>query len=169
MNKTLHLTLFLGIVCAIAGAGLSFVNSVTAPKIAENEIASVKASLEVVYPGGNFVAVDYVDDEGLISEVYQETSNGYIFKMNGMGYNSNGFTYMVAINNDGEIDAFVELEQNETNGFGARCFTDEYTSQLIGKTTDDEYPALSGATLTSSSIVKGLNAAAAAFEQLAGK
>ena len=164
MNKTLHLTLFLGVVCAIAGAGLSFVNSFTAPKIAENEMAGVKATLEMVYPGGEFTAVDFVDDTGLVAEVYQEASNGYIFKMNGMGYNTNGFTYMVAINNDGAVDAFVELEQNETSGFGARCFTDEYTSQLIGQS--DNFPTLSGASLTSGSIVKGLDAAKAVFESL---
>ena len=50
MKKIIHLTLFLAIVSAIAGAALAFANQMTAPIIAANEEATEKASLLELYP-----------------------------------------------------------------------------------------------------------------------
>ena len=74
---------------------------------------------------------------------------------------------MVAIDNDGKISGFQELEQAETSGFGARCFEDDYKSQITSITVSDDVPLLSGATLTSTAIKNGITAAEALFN--AGK
>ena len=42
MKKILHLTIFLALVAAIAGAALGIANSLTAPVIARNELEAEK-------------------------------------------------------------------------------------------------------------------------------
>ena len=45
MNKILHLTLFLGIVSAIAGGALAFANQITSPIITANNEKQEKETL----------------------------------------------------------------------------------------------------------------------------
>ena len=49
-NSSIYKTVLLGVVCAVAGVLLAVVNSITAPVIAENEIAAVKQNLIAIYP-----------------------------------------------------------------------------------------------------------------------
>ena len=53
-NSAQYKALLLGALCAVCGLLLSVVNSITAPIIAENALATVKASLEQIYPGASF-------------------------------------------------------------------------------------------------------------------
>ena len=62
------------------------------------------------------------------------------------------------------MDGFQVLEENETAGFGKRCFEDEYVSQINALTSSDTAPLLSGATLTSTAIQKGFDAAKTLFD-----
>ena len=86
-----------------------------------------------------------------------------IYKVKGVGYNADGFTYLLAFNEDGSVGGFQVLEENETAGFGKRCFEDEYVSQINALTSSDTAPLLSGATLTSTAIQKGFDAAKTLF------
>ena len=158
----------LGLRCAFCGLTLSGVNAITAPKIEEARLAKIKANLEQFYPGAEFSEVrDYQDDTGLVKGVYVAEGKGMIYNLKVTGYNSSGFTFMVAYNDDGTVAGFTPIEQNETSGFGSRCFDPEYINQILELTADDEAPLLSGATLTSSAIRNGMAAASALFE--AGK
>ena len=49
MKKIIHLTVFLAIIAALAGAALGFANSVTAPVIAENALKAERETLKVIY------------------------------------------------------------------------------------------------------------------------
>ncbi len=158
----------LGLLCAFCGLTLSGVNAITAPKIEEARLAKIKANLEQFYPGAEFSEVrDYQDDTGLVKGVYVAEGKGMIYNLKVTGYNSSGFTFMVAYNDDGTVAGFTPIEQNETSGFGSRCFDPEYINQILELTADDDAPLLSGATLTSSAIRNGMAAASALFE--AGK
>jgi len=174
MNKesSVYKMLVLGILCAVCGLLLSFVNKVTAPIIEQNQLAVVKAELEKIYPGADFkdVTDDYIgqDETGLIDGIYVAEGKGYVFTLHGTGYNSNGFTFLAGFDNDGSISGFAAIEENETSGIGKRCFDDGYISQLTALTSADPIPLLSGATLTSTAIQKGLDAAKAVFNAVNG-
>ena len=171
MNKdsTAYKAILLAILCAICGLLLSGVNAVTAPIIAKNRLATELASLEQIYPGADFEPVDDFDDpSGLIQGVYRSPGNGTIYKIHNVGYNSNGFTFMVAFNEDGTVGGFLPIEQSETDGFGARCFEPDYTATINSLTSSDPVPLLSGATLTSTAIQQGIDAAKALFNADAG-
>ena len=163
-DSILYKVVLLGVLCAICGALLAGVNAITAPIIADAAIANEKVNLEKIYPGASFTAVDYSDDSELILGVYRAEGKGMIYKVKGVGYNADGFTYLLAFNEDGSVGGFQVLEENETAGFGKRCFEDEYVSQINALTSSDTAPLLSGATLTSTAIQKGFDAAKTLFD-----
>lgn len=166
MNRegTLYKVVLLGVLCAVCGLLLAGVNAITEPIISEAAIANEKANLEKIYPGASFAAVDYSDDSGMVTGVYSAEGKGMIYKIHAVGYNADGFDFLLAFNEDGSVGGFQVLEENETAGFGKRCFEDDYVSQINALTSSDTAPLLSGATLTSTGIQKGFNAAKALFE-----
>ena len=62
MNKIVKLVLFLGIVSAVSGLLLGFVNDLTAPIIEKNANAAEYATLEVMYPGAEYEKLDITND-----------------------------------------------------------------------------------------------------------
>ena len=79
-----------GILCAVCGILLSTVNAITAPIIQENALASVKSSLEQIYPGATFTDVtedkigllELKDGEDtLIDGIYNAEGKGTIFTL----------------------------------------------------------------------------------------
>lgn len=168
MKKILYLTCFLAVISAIAGGALAYVNSITAPIIQEMGIAAEKENLELMFPGAEFAEIDYVDETGLVKGAFEAAGQGYIYKVETNGYSSTPIIFMIAFDNDGKVVGFTPLQQQETSGFGSRVFEEGYTSQVIGKTSADGFPLLSGATVTSTAVVDGINAAKAIFNDMKG-
>ena len=170
MNKdsTAYKVILLGVLCAVCGTLLSAVNSVTAPIIEEASIAAEKQNLELIYPGATFTEAENTDTTGLITGVYEAEGKGYIYKIETIGYNSSGFTFLIAFNNDGSVGGYAAITQNESPGFGARCFEDDYTNTVKSLTSADAFPLLTGATITSTAVVKGIDAAKACFNETMG-
>ena len=173
-DSAVYKMLLLGIVCGVCGLLLSGANSLTAPLIEQNKLATIKEKLELIFPGGEFsdVTDQYIalDETGLVDGIYEAKDKGYIFTLHGTGYNSDGFTFITGFDNDGKIAGFKAIEQKETDGIGARCFTDggEYEQLMLTLTTADPIPLLSGATLTSTAIQKGMDAAKTVFGGITG-
>ena len=165
MNKesNVYKMILLGVLCGVCGLLLAVVNSITEPLIAEGQLAKVKDNLEVIFPGGDFedVSDTYLsqDESGLIDAIYVAKGEGTIFTVHGTGYNSSGLTFMVGFNEDGTIAGFMALEQSETSGIGSEVFADDFASTYVGVGTDDEIPMKSGATLTSTAVKTGIEAA----------
>jgi len=154
MKKTIKLALFLGIVAAISGLVLGFVNSLTEPIISGRSIVAEKANLELLYPDTEFKSIDFKDETGTVVGAYEAVGKGYIFKATGTGYNSsNPIVCLVAISNDGKVENVVALEQQETNGFGARCFESGNIQNLyVGRSSGNDVDMLAGATFTSTAM-----------------
>lgn len=143
----------LGILCAVCGALLAITNDITAPVIAEQALAAEKENLEKIYPGGNFTEVtDFNDHDGMIEKVFTVDGGGTIYKLFGKGYNANGFTFMIAFDDDGKCTGFTAVEQSESPGIGARAFEDDYVNEISSITVDDDAPLISGASLTTGAI-----------------
>ena len=166
MKKILKLVLFLGIVSAVSGLLLGFVNSITDPLIKEAAVKAEKANLEIMYPGAEFEpAGENLVDGTTILGIYEAKNNGYIFKLWGKGYASSGITVLAGFDYDGTLQKIVALEQQETNGFGSKVF-DQLESLYVGSALGDEPNMLAGATVTSNAMKGMLNAAKAAFPNL---
>lgn len=169
MKKILHLTVFLAVVGALSAGVLSYVNDLTAPIIEEQKLAAVKESLEVLYPGASFSELDAEEETGLVTGAYLAEGKGYIYKVAVTGYNaSTPIEFMISISMDGNVDGFVVLAQQETSGIGSRVATDEFKNMVVGKSVNDSVSTLSGATVSSTAVVKGINAAKALYGTQAG-
>ncbi|MBR2824809.1 MAG: FMN-binding protein [Solobacterium sp.] len=165
-ESTLYKVLLLGVLCAICGTLLAGVNAVTAPIIEAAAIENEKANLELIYPGATFKEVkDFTDESGLIQGVYEAEGKGMIYKIKNTGYNSNGFTFLIAFNNDGTVGGYTALEHGETSGFGSRAFEGDYVEQIKGLTSSDPVPLLTGATITTTAVQQGIDAAKALFNE----
>lgn len=160
MKKTITLVLFLGIVAAVSGLCISLVNDVTSPIIAENDIASEKANLELMFPNAEFTVIDYSGDDDAVLGIYEVKDIGYVVKVEGYGYSSTPIVALIGMDKDLTVLDVIILSNQETNGFGSRCFERDFVEKgYIGKKKDEEVDMLSGATLTSTAMKKMINSA----------
>ena len=168
MKKTLYLACFLAIVSALAGGLLAAVNEVTAAKINANALAEVMGSLEKVFPGTTYAEVtEYTDESGLVTGVYQAEGQGYMFQVETSGFKDT-IKFVLGIDNDSKIVGYDVISISETSGIGSRVAEDDFRNTVIGKTTGDKVDTLSGATISSTAVVKGLDAAKAVYASLSG-
>lgn len=168
MKKTLYLACFLAIVSALAGGLLAAVNEVTAAKINANALAEVMGSLEKVFPGTTYAEVtEYTDESGLVTGVYLAEGQGYMFQVETSGFKDT-IKFVLGIDNDSKIVGYDVISISETSGIGSRVAEDDFRNTVIGKTTGDKVDTLSGATISSTAVVKGLDAAKAVYASLSG-
>lgn len=168
MNKTLKLVLFLAIVAAISGASIGLVNQFTEPVIKENALAAEKKNLEVIYPGGEFEVIEYVDSEGVVIGAYAVKGKGYVFKATAQGYNSGTpIIVLIGMDSNGTVTNIVALQHAETNGIGSKCFDKQNVKSLyVGKKINEEPDMLTGATFTSNAMKIMIMKAQEAFEKV---
>lgn len=166
MKKALYLAAFLAIVSGLAGGILAGVYQLTAPIISEQATAAVKANLQKIFPTATeYKVVSFTDDTKLITDVYEAVGSGYAYKVTVTGY-KDVISFIVGISNDAKIVGFDVLSINDTPGIGQRVGTEEFSKGVIGKGSTDAISTLSGATISSSAVVKGINAAKAHFNTL---
>ena len=162
MKKTIILALFLAIVAGLSGAALSFVNSITAPIIEEAAIAKEKENLVKIYSDAEFVEVD-TDLEAYagLASVYKAEGHGYVYKCSVQGYGSSPIVFLIALDDDGTYKGFEVIDcSSETSGFGSKVAEEPFISSVKGKNIGDSVDTISGATISSSAVVKGIDAAA---------
>lgn len=160
MKKTIKLVLFLGVVAAVSGLCISFVNGITSPIIEANSISSEKTNLELMFPGGTFTAVEYTGDDENVLGIYEVSDTGYVIKVQGYGYSSTPIVALIGMDYDAAIIDVVVLSNQETNGFGSRCFESDFIQEAyVGKTADQEVGMISGATKTSTAMKNMIDSA----------
>ena len=169
MNKTLKLVLFLAIISAISGLLIGSVNDLVEPKIEENALKAEESNLKLIFPNGDFEKIDFSDDTGVVTAVYKN-DGGYVVKATATGYNSSTpIIVLVGFDNEGTIIAVQTLQQQETNGYGARVFeTDNLNSLYIGKDINTTVDMLTGATYTSTAMKQIMSTAQGIVKGLIG-
>ena len=149
MKKSIQSTLVLVGICAVMAILLAVTNAITAPIIEKNQSAAANdALLEVMPNGQGFEAVDITAHTlpATVTEVYKETSGGYVVKMTTAGYSS-GMVIMCGVNADGTISGAVCLSSSETLGYEKT-----FGASFVGKDAAgvDAVDTISGATKTTS-------------------
>lgn len=167
MKKIISLTLFLALASALAGAVLAGVNSITSPIIEENKIAAVKADLKQIFPSASdFKEVaSFTDASGWVDNVYEATGSGYAIKVTVQGY-KDVISFLVGFDLNDKIVGFRVNSINDTPGLGSKVGEPEFANSIIGKTVSDQFDAISGATISSAAVIKGIDAAIAVYQSL---
>lgn len=183
MSKVLDIiksSVILLLITSIAAAMLAFVNGKTAPLIEKNTKEKQAQSLMAV-------ASDAVEmQEAEITDVMEETASKYSAELNSIyksvnsigelagycavvtvnGYDS-GLQMAVGVDYDGKVSGVEIIASNETPGLGQNASKPEFKEQFKGKqpeievvksdASDNQINALSGATITSNAVVRGVN------------
>jgi len=185
----LKLTLTLLITCVIVAGVLGFVNSITKDKIAAFNLEKTNTALSNVYQQASapqFEETDVTDAmtaaassfSATLKNVYKVTDGGsdagYAVKIVAAG-SQGDIEMVVGVDTDGAVTGVSIVKNSETSGIGTKVMGNlplangtPVLDQFIGKTTSDQplkvgsnVDAISGATVSSKGVTKGVNGALA--------
>jgi electron transport complex protein RnfG len=165
MKYYIKLSLILLVFCAVASGILAYINTLTAPVIAERKAREAIATREALIPGATFSEAQTATGETYFIATKPDSDEilGYTFIAAEIGYSSTVQT-MVGVDKDFKVLAIKVIDQAETPGLGANCTNDNFTSQFSGMTLEKLYVdkdggavvSLSGATITSRCIANSI-------------
>jgi electron transport complex protein RnfG len=172
MKESLKLGAILFLITAICCGLLGFINSITTPIIAENKKTSQNQAMKMlVEEAAEFTEVTSLKDE-TITQLFIAKSKGKsigtVAKLVTSGYGG-PLTVLAGFDLEGNIKGIKILSHTETPGLGANAAKESFVNQFIKKLPplnvvksvpkDNEIEAITGATITSAAIVKGVNEA----------
>ena len=193
-NKVIKLALILFIITAIASLALALTNVVTKDIIArQKQQANETAKKYVLDEADSFKSLDNVEaiaqqadpeNAQLVTEISEGIKDGktigYVIKTVPSGYGGE-IEILTGIRPDGMINGVTILSLKETAGLGARATEDGFIMQYLelntamdikviknGETGENEINAITGATVTSKAVTKGVNLACDVFQVLKG-
>lgn len=173
MKDILKLGIILFLITGICTGLLGGIYQVTKPIIEENNAKTQMAAMQALLTeADDFTEVEGAS-EGDLTAVYVaqkgSTPIGYVAKIAPVGYGG-AIDLLVAFNGEQVVEGIKILSHSETPGFGANAekpaFSDQFKMQkaplIVTKVTpaEGEIQAITGATITSTAITEGVNAAA---------
>ena len=174
IKKAIHLGGTLLAVTAVTGIILGVVEHYTSQAIRQVELAAKNEAFKNVMPiAQTFEAVSKTDDDFVIDVVKASDSSGVVGWCMTVETKSYGgpLQFIAGITKDGAVKAINILSHSDTPGLGARSTEPEFYTQFNDKTqlplkvvkngasNPDEIAAISGATITSTAVTDGVNAA----------
>ena len=168
MFRTLLTLLLFGAAVAFL---LGLVNRITADPIADHQAAKTRAAMKEVLPSNEYSQLLYEGDP-LVKTVYRAGNQGWVIEVTPSGFG--GIVDMlVGVDSSGAVTGVSIIKMSETSGLGANAARESFRSQYAGKSVSvalrkqgGEIDALTGATVTSTAVTNGVNAALAAAGDL---
>ena len=174
MKAIIKLGIVLALVAAISGGLLSSVYNLTNPIIEAANLKRREEQLTSIYDGGeSFEEItDYIDEFSTITNCFKVVKDGeikgYVYQLSVNGYGGK-VTFLVALDASGIYKGYETIDvTTETSGFGSRVATDEMKAKVVGKEIGSKLDALTGATITSSAVIRGIDDAVAHYQKLKG-
>ena len=162
-NEFIKLSATLCAITLIAALLLAGVNSITQEKIASGEEEARRLSMEnLLKDADSFETIN----ENVTAALSGGATIGYCVNTTVKGFGGD-INMLVGINNDGSLAGIDVLSHSETAGLGAKADTKDFENKFIGKDAalkivktktqrSDEVEAITGATITSNAIAKGV-------------
>lgn len=132
---------------------------------ANNAAAAHLALMQTLLPHSTaFTPQPYTGEDEAIRAVYRG-ENGFVIETVTAGY-VDDITLLVGVDSSGRVTGVVVKDMHETRGLGTRALGDwQFLAQLLYSRGEADIgagvEAISGATVTSKAIVRGVNAAVA--------
>ena len=176
------------LITAISALVLAVVNNITAPIIEENTVEKQEIAMKsVITKAVRFEKADMsqlalVELPCAVTNVYNAVDShdatiGYAVMVSTGGYGGE-MLLTVGIDRELKVTGIDVISHSETPGLGAKCTSDEFKSQFIGKSEgievvkkeagDNEIDAISSATITSKAVTNCVNSALSAVSILQG-
>lgn len=175
MNKSIKLGFKLLLITSVTALALAFTNNMTQPIIEARRQEELKESLAVVYEADSYEELD-VEKPDTIEVVYK-AGDGYVFQILSPGGYGGDIEYLIGVDADHNITGFAPLNHAESAGFGAEMEEDFFKEGMVGVNMDEEVKAsaaggeheivgISGATISTNTILRGINDARTVLESL---
>ena len=173
MKDIIKVTINLVIICGLAGIILSSTWAVTDPVKVKAEARELEESLKALMPSAdNIKEVKKITIAGKEGAIYKAMSGGktvgYVVQSYGKGYSS-FIKLLVAVDPEMKVTGIDVLKHGETPGLGDQITTPWFKGQFKGKgienlvvirgETDKDIQAISGATISSRGVTKGVKEA----------
>ena len=147
-----------GLVLALTGAAL-------APTAAANAETERQEMLETLLPGGGTFTQEVYDGEDANITALWKGEGGYVVETTVDGY-AGPIRQWTGVSDAGSVTGLVVRDMEETLGLGREALTDtDFLAQFIGTTGEagvgDGVDAITGATVTSRAIARGVSSACA--------
>lgn len=179
------------VITLIAGLLLGLVNQITKEPIAASELAAKNAAYQKVFSEGKA----FEEEEALakkletlnisgaeIAEVLAAkdadgNTIGYVMSLIAKEGYGGDISFAIGVKLDGIMTGLSVLSHSETAGLGANCTKEEFQAQFVGlkgpkiqysktgKSSENEFDAISGATITSKALTGAVNAGLSFLEE----
>lgn len=153
------------LICMVIALGLSALNYVTAPVIAQFTQRAKIEAMEAVLPGCD---MEQVNDAVYVGKKDGQV-HGYVVNITTQEGYGGAIEMMIGFDKNSNITGLEFISMSETPGLGARAKEDSFTAQFIGQPARDfsEIEALTGATVTSKAVNGAIAAAAQMVKEVA--
>ena len=167
---TLRLAVILFAFSAVVAILLGLVNMITKDPIEASAKEKQARAMETVLAADSYEKLENTNAEkiDLMDSIYRAGDKGWVVMVTPSGFGGE-IRMAVGVDNDGVITGVSIIDMSETSGLGANAKRESFRSQYIGKSGSvaltkqgGEIDALTGATVTSTAVTKGVNAALAA-------
>ncbi|MBP7830015.1 MAG: FMN-binding protein [Kiritimatiellae bacterium] len=171
---------WLVIVLALAfGAALAGVQAALSPKIAANKLNDTLSQIPALVPGATTGQPETIGGQAVYRAMNDQGEQvGWVISARGLGF-ADILDLLVGLNQDlTRVTGLYVLEQKETPGLGDRITEPAWRDQFKGKPTapelsvtkaapqsDSEIQGVTGATISSGSVVGLVNGAVARFRE----
>jgi len=171
---TLKLAVILFAFAAAVAVALGLVNRITQDRIADFAAKKTAEAMRAVLPAEKYIPV--TDFAALkidpVKAVYAAGDEGWVIMVTPSGFGGE-IEMAVGVDKSGAVTGVSIVSMSETSGLGANARRESFRSQYIGKSggvalkkQGGEIDALTGATVTSTAVTKGVNAALLAAAEL---
>lgn len=166
-NSIFKIGINLTIACLLSGAIIAGVYSITEPVSAENRVKMKEEAMkDLVKDAEKFQPIS--GKTGWYSAMKGGKVVAYVVPAESKGYGG-AIKMVTAVSPDGKELGYKILSHNETPGLGDGASKPKFADQFVGKTaeqlevvkvpTDKNIQALTGATITSRAVTKGIKEA----------
>jgi electron transport complex protein RnfG len=187
MRDVIKLGGILMAVCIIAAAALAGVNQLTGDKIAEQRQLKLENTIAGFFEGADGIE-DITDevkgtlgahlDEFAVQGVYRAVKSGsdlgIAIKVTPSGYGG-VIEALVGIGRDGVVAGIGIISNQETPGLGAKVASEGFIGQFRGKSGESDFRVkkdggeilpITGATISSRAVSRGVSSAVALFKEM---
>ena len=171
---TLKLAVILFAFAAVVAVALGLVNKITSDRIAAFNEEKTAAAMKAVLTSDSYAPVSGSAAEkiDLVKEIYAAGSSGWVIMVTPSGFGGE-IEMAVGVDKAGAVTGVSIVSMSETSGLGANANRESFRSQYVGRSGSvalrkqgGEIDALTGATVTSTAVTRGVNAALAAASEL---
>ncbi len=169
-------------ICLVITFALAYVNSITAPIIADNAARNADAARAELLPAastfeqysGDLVVVE--PDKIYVTDCYVADGIGMVVTVDTKSFGGI-LTEMIGIDNTGAITGVKVISHADTKGLGTKAHDAGYLEQYIGKAElagadnikgDTAVTHISGATISSNGVYQGVCAALEQYKTMGG-